>query len=100
MLKDFKAYQLAKHHYLLCKRLILPEFMYDQLRRASSSVALNLAEGSGKRTPADRRRFYSIAFGSLRECSALIELEEINDPELLRIHDELSAVTYTLIRNH
>ncbi|MGE3386767.1 MAG: four helix bundle protein [Bdellovibrionales bacterium] len=38
------------------------------------SIALNLAEGSGKETNADRRRFYQIAMGSLREAQAIIDL--------------------------
>jgi len=96
MLHTFKAYQLAKKHYALCKKLELPDYLRDQLHRASSSVALNLAEGSGKRTKNERRRYYSIALGSLRECRAILEIEEVNDVDLLKLHDELSAIVYVL----
>jgi four helix bundle protein len=72
--------------------------MQDQLLRASSSVALNLAEGSGKRTPADQRRFYSMAFGSLRECQAKIELEQITNDEVRILGSQLGAILYTLSR--
>jgi len=34
---------------------------YDQLDRASTSIALNIAEGNGKFTPKDRCRFFDIA---------------------------------------
>lgn len=44
----------------------------DQLRRCSLSVPLNIAEGTGKTTSAERRRFYQIARGSTLECSAII----------------------------
>jgi four helix bundle protein len=47
--------------------------MADQLRRASLSVPLNIAEGSGKSTGPDQRRFYTIARGSAMECAAIID---------------------------
>ena len=42
----------------------------DQLDRASTSVALNIAEGNGKYAPKDRCRFFDIAHGSALECAA------------------------------
>ncbi len=45
----------------------------DQLRRASISISLNIAEGSGKGTGPDQRRFYSIARGSAMECAAVVD---------------------------
>ena len=48
--------------------------MTSQLRRASSSVPTNLAEGSGKLTDMDFRRFLSISFGSANEVEYLLFL--------------------------
>jgi four helix bundle protein len=96
MLNDFVAYKLAKIHYQICKRLKLPNYLKNQLLRSSSSVALTIAEGSGKRTLPDQQRYYSMALGSLRECQAAIELENINHDELLDIQDQLGAILFKL----
>jgi four helix bundle protein len=46
----------------------------DQLDRASISIILNIAEGCGRRSPADKGRFYSMARGSATECAAILDL--------------------------
>jgi len=43
----------------------------DQWLRASQSVPLNIAEGNGKYSSADRRRFFEVARGSTLECAAI-----------------------------
>jgi len=45
----------------------------DQLRRSSLSIPLNIAEGSGKTSGPDQRRFYAIARGSAMECGAIVD---------------------------
>jgi four helix bundle protein len=44
------------------------------LRRASSSVALNVAEACGKEGAADRARFFRIARGSALESAAALRV--------------------------
>lgn len=45
---------------------------YQQLDRASSSVTLNIAEGTGKFTIRDKNHYYDIARGSALECSGCL----------------------------
>jgi four helix bundle protein len=47
--------------------------LYDQIRRAASSVALNLAEGS-RRQGADRCHLWRIAAGSAAEVQAALRV--------------------------
>ena len=47
---------------------------HNQLDRASTSVPLNIAEGNGKHTPADRCRFFDTARGSALECAACLDV--------------------------
>ena len=49
-------------------------YLKDQLRRASISMVINIAEGSGKFSKADKKNFYTIARGSTYECVSLFEI--------------------------
>jgi len=49
-------------------------FLADQLRRASSSVVLNFAEGYSKSSLAEQRRFFNIALGSAEESLAIFDV--------------------------
>ena len=47
--------------------------LLDQLRRASCSVSLNIAEAAGRTGTADAARTYAIARGSAMECAAVLD---------------------------
>jgi four helix bundle protein len=46
----------------------------DQFMRASMSIVLNLAEGAGKHSKPDKRRYYVTARGSATESAALLDI--------------------------
>ena len=98
-MKNFKTYQIAVDFYRLLAPEQLPGHLKDQLNRASSSIALNLAEGAGRFNKKDQRRFYKIAYGSLRECKAIIEIGEIRDSKIESCADKLGAHLYKLIKS-
>lgn len=66
------ARQLAKITYLLTKDFPKVEqfALTNQMRRASSSVPANIAEGFSRQTVADKLHFYTIAAGSLTELQS------------------------------
>jgi four helix bundle protein len=72
----------------------------DQLRRASVSIPLNIAEGSGKTTRPDQRRFYAIARGSAMECGAIVDaclvLKLVREDRATAANDLLASVVRML----
>jgi four helix bundle protein len=46
----------------------------DQLTRASTSIVLNIAEGAGKLSRPDKRRYYLTSLGSVMECAAILDV--------------------------
>jgi len=72
----------------------------DQLRRASTSIALNIAEGAGEYAGKDKAKFYRYAKRSAAECAAIIEVAAKLDPSQ-KVDDEakqLERLTAMLIR--
>ncbi|MEX2595390.1 MAG: four helix bundle protein [Salibacteraceae bacterium] len=78
----------------------------DQLRRAAFSIVLNLAEGSGRFSKADRRNFFIIARSSVFECVAILDI--LNDEGLLHNDqfnnfyndaEEISKIIFAMIKN-
>lgn len=52
----------------------IDSYIRDQFKRASVSIVINIAEGSGKFSKADKRNFYTTARGSVYECVSLLEI--------------------------
>jgi four helix bundle protein len=96
MLYKFRTYQLSIQFHSQVKSLRVPPYLKDQLLRASSSIALNLAEGSAKPTFRDRIKFYYIALGSFRECESILHLSDCSTLELHALADRLGGALYKL----
>jgi four helix bundle protein len=96
MLSQFRTYNLAVQFHHACSSVKMPGYLKTQLLRSSSSIALNLAEGSGKPTARDQSRFYFIALGSLRESQAALDLAPIRHTTLITLADQLGASLYRL----
>jgi four helix bundle protein len=73
------VYRVAARFALLSSQIAhaLPRgeaHLRDQLLRASSSIAFNIAEGAGETAPRDKARFYRIARRSATESAAILDL--------------------------
>jgi four helix bundle protein len=63
-------------------------YLADQLRRAATSVPLNIAEGAGEYSAGDKARFYRMARRSATESAAILDVcrtTKLGDPQLLRV---------------
>jgi four helix bundle protein len=70
------CYQVALELQVLCGTLVPAHHrvLQDQLERASLGVVLCIAEGAGRRSRKDKRRFYAMARGSATETAAIIDV--------------------------
>ena len=61
-------------------------YLADQLQRAATSIALNIAEGAGEFSGPEKARFYRIARRSATECAAVLDVVrrlELTSPDRL-----------------
>jgi four helix bundle protein len=77
----------------------------DQLKRATLSLPLNIAEGVGRFSPKDRRNYYVVARSSIFEVVAILDI--LKDEELVEVSlfdhwyhlaDELSRILFAMIK--
>ncbi len=99
MLQNFRTFQISVQFYQESIKLNLPSHLQDQMNRASSSISLNLAEGYGKPSYKDQRKFFHIAMGSLRECQAILILANLDSTPAYAMTNHLGASLYRLIKS-
>lgn len=70
--------------------------LLDQIKRASLSIVLNIAEGSSRYSRKDFKRFLEIALGSLYETVASIDVcldrAEITDLQMQELLNECANI--------
>jgi len=108
--ENLAVYKKAKNYNKSITRFLLTHKIdrstQDQLRRASLSIMLNIAEGTGRATNPDKRRFYIIARGSAFECVSifdyLLDVQVINKMQydyFYSVLEEISKMLYAMIKN-
>jgi four helix bundle protein len=102
-----KSMDLVEISYRLSSRLPPDERfgLTSQIRRASTSIPANIAEGFGRWNARDFARFAAIASGSLRELEThliivqrLGYLDKASVESALRLTDDLSKMLYRMRR--
>jgi four helix bundle protein len=103
-----KSLSLIKEVYKLAKKLPKEEIyvISSQIRRASISIASNIAEGASRKSLIERKRFYQISRSSLVEVDTQLEiclsLEYFTEKEIDNANIEMNnvfALLTTMINN-
>ena len=104
--KTLIAYQKAKELYKLISDDIVSKLtdriVKDQLKRASLSIVLNIAEGTSRHSKADQRHFFVMARGSTYECYVIVDLIGNQNSDISKVVqvklEEVSKMLFALIK--
>ncbi len=103
-----KADELAYQTYLATKTFPKEELygLTSQLRRAASSIPINIVEGSGRQNRNEFKQFINIALGSLAEteyllsfCLRLGYLNKERHEQLESLRTETGAMLYCFYKS-
>lgn len=90
-----RSFELVKEVYMICEQLPNSEAfgMGTQLKRSAVSIPSNIAEGCGRESNADFKRFIHIAIGSSFELETqLLLVADIYQIELRKQLAELNEI--------
>ena len=99
-----KAHQFVLMVYQYSEKFPKTEIygLTSQFRRASVSIAANIAEGYKKRGLKDKKRFYNISQGSIEECKYFLILSKDlgygNNSEMENLLEEVSRLMHSYIK--
>jgi four helix bundle protein len=102
-----KSIQVVGAVAVLARRIQkIDPWLASQTRRAAASIALNIAEGAGEYSKADKARFYRFARRSAFELSAAFDVAThysyLGNTEvgpLNALLDEIGAMLTTMVKN-
>lgn len=85
------SYQLSLQIYKLSKQYPKNELfaLISQIQRAATSVPLNIAEGYGRKSKEEFKRFLKISLGSVNEVQVLLELSKDLDYIDINIFEDM-----------
>lgn len=98
-----KAHQITLSIYKVSAKFPKEEIysLTNQLRRASSSIPANIAEGCGKNTQADLANFLNISLGSANETEYFLILSKdlyyLTEEQFLILSNSINEVKAMLI---
>ncbi|WP_293895411.1 four helix bundle protein [Flavobacterium sp.] len=103
-----EAKEFSKHIYEITTRFPDTEKfgLISQLRRASISIASDIAEGSARKSYKDKAHFTTMAFGStvevLNQLIISFELDFVSEVDYLKLRAQLESITNKLnaLRNY
>lgn len=108
-MQDFKKLDVWRESFELAKKVyeITAKFpkqedygLTSQLRRAAVSISANIAEGTGRSTPADFNKFLYQSLGSAKETENLLmlsqELKLITLPTYNELQDQINHISKML----
>ena len=113
MIKSFKEMEIYKRSKELLKRVYQITEKYpekekynviSQLKRSILSIPLNIAEGYGRQSKEEFKRFLRISLGSSNEVEALLEIskelgyiKEEEYKEISKENEEIGKMIYKMI---
>jgi four helix bundle protein len=100
-----KAKEINKKVLVLINENRFDRHVNDQLKRATFSILLNIAEGSARFTYKDKRNFLVIARGSTFECVAIFDflldsnlITKVHYDNFYSDYEEISKMLFALIK--
>lgn len=100
---DFPVYGQAKEIYkdVLRVSMRVQDYSFrDQIKRATLSISLNIAEGSAKKSDKEFARFLEISIASANEVVSCLDimhdLNKLSDKEFDELIDEIESIVKQL----